>query len=76
MFTTFKKLLCTAFVVGFLLCSLTVTAENDGRHYVETSGVTDSYTYSKVKGGTEVVSSPHTYLPRYIVNSDSLGHSF
>lgn len=68
-----KRLICGGLTVLTLLCSLSVTALADGRREVVAGSVTESYTYSKVSGGTRVVSSPDTYLPRYVVDSDSLG---
>ena len=45
----------------------------DGRRFVQTDGVSDCYTYSKIKGGTNVVASPDAYVPYYVVDSKSLG---
>lgn len=73
----FKKLACFLIAVIMLLAvfSVPVTAEKkDGRRFVQTGGVSDSYTYSKINGGTMVVvSSPAAYLPHYVVDSKSLG---
>jgi len=73
--SSLKKLLCLCLTLFCLLSSilLPVSAKSDGRRFVESESVTDSYTYSKVMGGTKVVSSPQTYLPSYVVDSKSLG---
>lgn len=70
-----KKLLCSAVA---LLCvaasaALLASAQEDGRRAVTAESVTESYTYSKKNNGAQVVSSPDTYLPKYVVDSDSLG---
>ena len=48
-------------------------SKTDGRRFVQTNGITESYTYSKINGGTTVVSSPDAYVPYYVVDSGSLG---
>lgn len=68
-----KKLICSIVAVLCVVGSLSVSAKSDGRKMVVGNSVTDSYTYSKISGGTKVVSSPDTYLPQYVVNTDSLG---
>lgn len=69
-----KKLTCLSFAVLMLLNFIPLSAlEDDGRRFVQSNGVSDSYTYSKINGGTTVVSSPDTYLPHYVVDSKSLG---
>ncbi|MBR7132258.1 MAG: hypothetical protein IKD04_01855 [Clostridia bacterium] len=71
-----KKSAC--FLIAFA-CVISVTSatvgavSDDGRRFVQSNGVTDAYTYSKISGGTRVVSSPDAYLPYYVVDSDSLG---
>lgn len=70
-----KKLLCSALAI---LCVgvtavIPASAEEEGRRVVVSESVTDSYTYSKRNGSTQVVSSPVTYLPKYVVDSASLG---
>jgi len=71
-----KKSACLLFAVITVMSVLTVTASakgKDGRRFVQSNGVTQSYTYSKLSGGTTVVASPDAYLPYYVVDSDSLG---
>lgn len=71
-----KKSACFLIAVITLVSVLTVPVnaqKTDGRRFVQASGVTQSYTYSKISGGTTVVSSPDAYLPYYVVDSDSLG---
>lgn len=74
MISSFKKPICLISVIFLIACMffMPVSAQSDGRHLVESNGVTDSYTYNKVSGGTKVVASPNTYLPYYIVDSESL----
>lgn len=71
----FRKLLCLFAVLSVAVCgmSLNAFAEGDGRIFTESSAISNSYTYSRVNGGEKVVASPHTYLPSYTVNSESLG---
>lgn len=72
----FKKLACflTAVIILSVCVSFPVAAkEKDGRRFVQSTGVSDCYTYSKINGGTTVVSSPDAYLPYYVVDSKSLG---
>lgn len=71
-----KKLLCSSAVVVCVALSSVFpafAAGDDGRKAVVAESVTQSYTYSKKNGGTQVVASPDTYLPKYIVDSESLG---
>ncbi len=73
---TLLKIACFLIAVSFVVSAFSApvgAASDDGRRFVQTSGVTDAYTYSKISGGTKVVSSPDTYLPYYVVDSKSLG---
>ena len=72
----FKKSACFLVAVVLLMSAFAANAfadSADGRRFVQSNGVTQSYTYSKINGGTRVVSSPDTYLPYYVVDTDSLG---
>ncbi len=71
--SSFKKLFCLCFAFLILACSVLTVSAEEGRRFVESESVAESYTYSKIKGGTKVVSSPDTYLPSYVVNSSTLG---
>lgn len=71
-----KKSACFLSAVVCLMTVFAVSAgadSADGRRFVQTSGVTQSYTYSKINSGAKVVASPDTYLPYYVVDSQSLG---
>ena len=71
-----KRLICIplAALCLFTMLSFSVSAEGeDGRRFVVSNGVSDSYTYSKVNGSRKVVASPNTYLPEFVVDSASLG---
>ena len=71
---SFKKRICFL-IIGLLMTSsavLPVTA-SDGRRFVQSSAVVDSYTYSKINGSTKVITSPEPYVPTYTVDSNSLG---
>ncbi len=71
-----KKLICVPLAALCLFSMLSVAASaegEDGRRFVVSNGVSDSYTYSKVGGSKKVVASPDTYLPEYVVDSESLG---
>ena len=71
-----KKLTCFLVAVLTLVGMFSVSAsakDTDGRRFVQSNGVSDCYTYSKIKGGTTVVSSPDAYLPYYVADSESLG---
>jgi len=71
-----KRTACLIFTMVLAMAFFVVPANaknTDGRRFVQSNGVTQSYTYSKINGGTTVVSSPDAYLPYYVVDSDSLG---
>lgn len=69
-----KRIVCFCLLSLYFISSVYVTAqETDGRRKVVSKNVSDSYTYSKIGGGTRVVNAPDTYLPHYIVDSVSLG---
>lgn len=69
-----KKAICLMSVILSLLLTVAipVSAQSDGRRSVEANGVTVSYTYNKVNGGTKVVDSPYTYLPEFIIDGESM----
>ena len=69
----FKRTVCFI-LLALCLASVFVTAQaSDGRREVVSKNASESYIYSKIGGGTTVVSAPDTYLPHYIVDSASLG---
>lgn len=71
-----KKLFC---FVAALVCAVSSAPVSEaeevenGKRAVTVQSVTESYTYNNKNNGAQVVSSPDTYLPKYIVDSDSLG---
>lgn len=71
---SFKKLLCLLAVLPIIAGSvLGVSAEGASRSFVESTDISNSYTYSMIDGGRQVVASPQTYLPSYTVTGASLG---
>lgn len=68
-----KRLISAVMVLCIITASAVAVSAESGKRTAVSDAVTDSYTYSKRNNGTKIVSCPATYLPKYVVNSDSLG---